>query len=424
MNAYITHNITLIRSIYATMRIIKGDINVDTTMQLVLHEMANIETGTYTYDVGSGVPTKLVKPVRGYPNYQYGNQTFTVRANIGYIFIPNDVSISLVVMKLYKNYPSVISELIPEFATGRKIDSVRESNGSIDVMKKKKIRTQGFAYQGNLSQYSNYNSVIVSNNFYKSNLGSINAKFIWIVDHAHKISSSETDLLLASVMLDTYDCSMYKHCQLVDQFDLSNLKPINDANFTITICKNIHPTLVELEYGITSSQRPSRYMSQSIKCKRIRDLMTLGINAVLPDVCEHCHLPFIGDTIVAVARRGEPNYKFVCQRCVCCNRAKLHGAAYDYNIIKSKRSIPELINEYIADVDKRNILLGLDTIQEVECDPRFGYYYRIHHTATGNGDDTVDKKYLLVSGLELFMLSGKADQFADYLIVKYEITSG
>jgi hypothetical protein len=398
------------------MRIIKGDIMDESVMQLVLSEMANIETGTYTYDTNEAKTTKVAKPIKGYPNYQYGNQVFTVKANVGTIFIPTDVSIARTVKKLYEEYPKVISDLVPEFATGRKVESVKEQNDSIDVMRKNKVTSHGFSYQSNMSQYAYYNCVIVSASFYSTHSNTINSKFIWVVDHSRKLSSADSDALLASIMLDTYDCCTYKHCQLVDQFDLTNLKPINRSNFDITICCNIHPTLIELECGITgTAPRNNRYMSQSVRCTRVNDLMTLGINVMLPDVCEQCHQAFIGDVVVPVARRDNANYKFVCQRCVCCNRAKLHGAAYDYYIIPSRRSIPDLINQYIADEDKRNILLGLDKIGEVECDPRFGYYYRIH---------TETKKYLLVSGLELFMLSGKSEEFADYLIVKYEISNG
>lgn len=406
------------------MRIIKGSIEDDAMLQLVLCEMANIETGTYTFDTNNASTLQLEKPQRGYPSYSYGNQVFTVKARVGTIFIPTDVSISKTIKKIYDEYPKVISKLIPNFATGQKTESVLETKSSIDVMKKKKVISHGFAYQGNVSQYPYYNCVIVSSNFYDTSGHNVNAKFTWVVSHAQELTSSEGDALLSSIMLDTYDCSTWKHCQLVDQFNLSNLKPINKANFDISICTNIHPTLVELESGITGNVHRQRYITQSVKCKRVDDLMSLGINVVLPDVCEQCHHPFIGDVVVPVARRGEVNYKFVCQRCVCGNRARLHGAAFDYNIIAARRSIPDLINEYIADPDKRNILLGLDKIGEVECDPRFGFYYRVHHKATNQGADTEDKKYLLVSGLELFMLSGKADEFADYLVVKYQVVNG
>ncbi|QKE50485.1 hypothetical protein F-VV10_0365 [Faustovirus] len=407
------------------MRIIKGDITNDDTLQLVLHEMANIETNTYNYDTNNASIAPVVKPVRGYPSYNYGNQTFTIKARVGTIFVPQDVSITRTINKIYSEYPKVISKLIPEFATGKKTESLVESNSSVDVMKKKKVMSHGFACQNNLSQFIYYNSVVVSADFYRrmANRSSC-AKFIWVVDHSRKLASSESDELLASILLDTYDSTTYKHCQLVDQFDLSNLKPINSADFTLTISTIVHPTLVELECGITGNPARSRWMTNSVKCKRVNDLMSLGINVVLPDVCENCRIPFIGDVVVPVARRGEANYKFVCQRCIGSNRAKLNGIAYDYNIIAARRSIPDLINEYIADPNKRNILLGLDKVGDVECDARFGFYYRIHHTATNQGVDTEDKKYLLVNNIELFMMSGKANEFADYTIVKYEIVSG
>jgi hypothetical protein len=394
------------------MRILKGSVEDANVMDLILHEMANIETNTYHYDTNAATTTPVAKPIKGYPSYRFDNQIFNIKANVGYIFIPIDVSCVKLIKAIYEKYPAVISNLIPGYNTKQPIESIKETNESVDVMKKKKQISRGFATQGNMVSGMCYNSVIVTDTFYTTK--SITAKFIWVVSKSKVLKSSKTDALLASILVDTYDSCVYKHCELVSKFDLECLHPVNKAEFKLTIGNKIHPALLELESGITGSDIRPRYMHQSIKCNRVDNLIAIGINVMLPDVCEICTLPFIGEVVIPMSRRGEPTYKFICQKCICCNKAKLHGAAYDYYMIKPRRSIQDLIDQYIADVNKRIVLSHLDKLENPSLDPRFGYYYQIVHE---------DKKYLLISCLELFMLSGKASQFADCTIIEYEIAN-
>ncbi|AIB52082.1 hypothetical protein E24_00392 [Faustovirus] len=395
------------------MRIIKGDVENDTTLDLILCEMANIETNCYHFDTANATTNPSPKVIKGYPSYNFDNQMFTIKANIGYIFIPTDVSTVKLLKRIHQKYGAVMDKLIPGYSSKQPIESIKETNESVDILKKKKIISRSYAHQGNMINGICYNSVILTENFYSTHTNNINAKFIWVVGKSRKFTSVETDCLLASILVDTYNSCVYKHCELVTKFDMDCLHPINKAEFNLTLCSKIHPALYELESSITGAGLRTRHMPQSIKCNRVENLLAIGINVVLPDICESCHLPFISDVVIPMARRGETNYKFICQKCVCCNKARLHGG-FDYYMIKPRRSVKDLIDQYVAEEHKRNILYNVDKLGDPNCDPRFGYYYQITHD---------DKKYLLVSGIELFMLSGKANQFSDHIIVEYEVAN-
>ncbi|SIP86125.1 Hypothetical protein PACV_412 [Pacmanvirus A23] len=379
------------------MRIIKLD--TDNIYKVIAGEMLNIETSTLHYL--DGVPLVIGKDItlneyRGYPKIMDGTVQYTIKAVVGYIFVPTGFDIKLFESNIIDAIKNLENNMIYDgkAVIGLKGYHTAEANFNTNVKVKSALnltKNGDSVPKMNRWDYNQPKPNNVKRQFITEEGDVRRGRFTWIIQTIDKfdfeINSDNIDDAVSrfacSVFYDADNICKMNHNDTTSDFTITHLKGCdNIITEDITLFKHGNPLAFELsEYwrDRVSNTKASEFLRNipdnkiyeheyhALEFKPVKISETS--NDTSTEVCSKCRSVLYGDNYAMVGSVKNPESTLCVALCPLC----LHSSPEEKPIemkyfiifrVKFPRSIEEMIDS--NDVSDERKLLRRESLKRIE----------------------------------------------------------